>query len=141
MSDPGEDIAQAIADYVGDPERGYSLQPEASVPEHPAEALRAEITRLRVIAFPVGETEEKAESRCRVLLSPEVNVIVTASAEAVGDRKAFNGFVREIRRSLRFEAMAGWTWLRSETITKYDPDLMGKESFLSAFTVFYLGIE
>ena len=140
MSDPAEDIAAAVADYLGDEARAYSRTVVASVPDQPSTELKAEHTGVRAVVIPVGEVEEK-ESRSRVMLAPSVNVVITANCEAAGERTELAALVREIRQSLRFVAMGGWVWQRSETLTKYDPDQLGKERFLAAFGLTYLGME
>ena len=140
MSDPAEDIAAAVADYIGDAARGYTRTVVASVPAMPSVELKAEHTGLRALVIAVGEVETK-ESRSRVMLEPSVNVILSAPCEAAGDRAELASVAREIRQSLRFVQMAGWTWQRSETLTKYDPALLGKERWLSAFSLTYMGIE
>jgi hypothetical protein len=140
VSDPARDIADALVAFTADPSRGYSRAFESLRPKHPGKELKAEVATWRLLAIPVGEIEEK-ESRSRVFLQPQVNVVVMGPAEGDADHDAGADLVREIRRSLRFESMAGWTWQRSETITKYDPELMAKETFLSAFTLTYAGVE
>ena len=85
------------------------------------------------------ETETK-ETRGSVFVVPQVNVIVTSRSINGETRARLSGLVREMRNSLRFVKMAGWTWQGTETLSKFDAELLRKHQYLSAFQLSYQGL-
>jgi hypothetical protein len=139
VSDPAEDIAAAVAEYLADPARAFVMAAAVSVPENLWTNLFAEDTTLRVLIGPAGETEEK-ETRSQVLLRPEVDVVVVGTTANPGDRRRLSDFVYSIRSVLRFERMNNWIWTKTETTDKFNVEALKMGVFLSSFRLTYSGI-
>ena len=140
MSDPCEDISAAVATYLSDEDsRGFGYGFQATVPTNPSLELYADHEGLRVLVVPIGETETK-ETRGSVFVVPQVNVIVTSRSINGETRARLSGLVREMRNSLRFVKMAGWTWQGTETLSKFDAELLRKHQYISAFQLSYQGL-
>jgi len=146
MHDPGQHIADALATFLN--EQPFSFEFDASAPENPQTELNLDGTGkvhkgLRVFVVPVSELEERLDRGGAVAVRPTVNVFISRFLEVKGvTRKELGDFVREIMVALRFNDVDDWTWERTETISKYDPNqLVTQARFLSVLGVSFYDIE
>lgn len=140
MSDPAEDIATALVAFLSDAARNFPLACAYSVPINPAVDLYAEHDGVRCLIIPIGEDEEK-ETRGTVFLVPVINLIFTAKVTSIQDRRDLSDLVHAISVAIRFQSQAGYGWQSTETLTKFDPELMRKGIYLSARSVRYQASE
>jgi len=76
-----------------------------------------------------------------VFIQQQITLIFTAQVGGITKRVDLSSVVRAVRVALRFVKMSGWHWRTTETITKFDADLMKQGNYLAALAVTYQGIE
>lgn len=117
----------------------------ATVPDNPWQEMLAEREELRVLVVPTGENETK-ENRHQVLLEPQIELIFCKPIKDAGDRKKLSELVRAVRISLRFVKQADssgrlWVWKSTETVAKFDAELIRKGQYVASIRLTYIGIE
>lgn len=142
MTDPTEDIADAIVIYINHPDRqaAFSFRFVASNPPEPSREMETELEGLRVLAFPYGDEAERIGRGGQAAENYLVTVMVMRKITDTITRARLLGLVREIRLAIRHAQMAGYSWTADETITKYDPEqLRSSGTFTSVFRTTFAG--
>lgn len=142
MSDPCQLIAQAQVAAVNAAVAAgqFALTFQASSPEDPKGEIESESLDLRVLFFPYGETEEKIGRGGQVLEIFTTSLLVSRRLDETVKQDKMLSFVRALRASFRGVKMAGYRYVDSEIVSKFDVNKMHERNhFLSVVRFSYMG--
>lgn len=121
MSDPAEDIADALAAHVNglqETDSPFAFTFTASVPDDIQDELKREHLDLKVFFASYGESVEKRDRGGGALIQPQVSLLVARRVDSAYTRRALNNLVWAIRSAVRKASPAGWTWTADDTVVK-----------------------
>lgn len=140
MSDPGEQIADAVVSYLR-AVTTFSLQAEIRKAESPLEELQYEHQQLAVLVYPSSEEAEKAGRGGQCLEGFTVSLLVVRKLTSELTKQRLSEFTREVKTALRGQSQAGYTWSREATTTRADPvQLKELSQFCGVVEITYLKI-
>lgn len=139
MTDPCEAICDAQVEFAN-AISGLDISFEAKRTENPDGELRLEHSGLQVFFIPFAEQETKTGRGGEVLEVFETSMLVVRKITPEFTRSVLSGFVRAIRAEFRGKKMAGFRYMTSETVTKFDPEQLDKYGqFCSVVRLSYMG--
>jgi len=153
MTDPGEDICDALVEYLNtlqttaqdnDEEKPFGFTFEAKKTQDIQEEFEREHADLKVFFAPFGETEHKAGRGGEALITWDVSMLVVRRLDVNGTREQLNGLVYSIRRNIRRSRlkMAGRTYVGAETVIKSTPaETSQRMQFVSVTRLSYEGMD
>jgi hypothetical protein len=135
MSDPCEDICDALVEFLNSQDEGtYSLEFLADKPEDPNGELDKADDNVKVLFWPHGESEAKIGRTGQVVRKFSVAMLVLRKLSGDFTRRALSDFATEVMDSLRGEKMADRRYSTAET-TKTDLVQLHEDKRLAVATI------
>lgn len=121
MSDPAEDICEALTTYVGGlASPVLSLKAAVRKTDDPMGELKVEHQQLEVLFHVASEEAEKIDRGGTCFESFTISMLVIRKQDDEFTRPVMAQFTREIKRAVRGVIQAGYHWSRDETPVKFD---------------------
>lgn len=143
MTDPGEDICDAIVSYINALSPWpFDFQFQAKSPNDIREELERENADLKVLFWPKGEEEGgKVDRQGAAMVTATIGMIVNRRLTDGATRRQLNDLTWTIRTQLRGIAQAGFKWSTAETTVKADRiQIEESDLFASEINLYYVGM-
>lgn len=138
MTDPGEDIADALAAYVKDLDvpDPLSLVGEIEKTDNIKKVLNLEWDQLKVAFYAVSEEAEKIGRGGEALERFTIAMLVIRKINAEYTKAKLAQYVREIKKQLRGISMAGCRFTSDATPVKCDADQLNDHNQFCSISEF-----
>lgn len=136
MSDPAEDICDAIVSYLG--EQTFDYQATIRRTDNPLGDLEHETLGLTLLVHPTDEEAEKIGRGGQCLERFTISILVIRKLQDAFTKSKLSSFARDVKTSLRGVSQAGHTWSGDITTVKHDfRQVDDLNQFVSVFQVVY----
>lgn len=146
MTDPGEDICNALIQFVSElptPSEGpdqdepqVSLAAKIRKTDNPLGEIEHEVEDLLVLMYPSAEAAEKRGRGGECIEEFTVSMLVIRKMDSRFTRSRLSQYVREIKAAVRGVRMAGYIWSSEDTTQKYDIGMAADTNTFASVTDF-----